>query len=97
MKIEQLLADIKEVENQISVLDCLVKELVSKKEGSRPVSISQRGSWSVHFEYSEVKDMLDRRHDGLHVKLGRLQEAKKAAEITMEGWLNQSRGGNEQK
>lgn len=92
MKIEQLLADIKEVESQITTLENCVRDMQSRNDKERCASISCNGSWSVRFTYAEVSDQIERRRDGLQVKLGRLLESKKAAEITMEGWLNQSKG-----
>ena len=92
MDLQKLLDQIKEVEEKIRILENLKAVLGEKDEKERCAGISYRGSWTVYFTYSEVSDMLQRRWDGLHVQLGRLLEAKKAAEITAEGWLNSSRG-----
>lgn len=97
MQMEKLLESIKDVESKISILKNLRAGMAEKDEKDRCAGISYRGSWTVYFTQAEVSDMLQRRWDGLHVQLGRLMEAKQAGEITMEGWLNQSRGGsNEQ-
>ena len=92
MSIEQLLKDIDKVEEQIRIMKNLQEALGKRDSTERAASVSCMGIWSVYFTYSEVSDMLQRRWDGLHVQLGRLQEAKKAAEITAEGWLNSSSG-----
>ena len=92
MIIEKLLKDISKVEEQIRIMTNL-QDSFSKKDGAeRVASVSCMGNWAVYFTYSEVSDMLQRRWDGLHVQLGRLMEAKKAAEITAEGWMNSSKG-----
>ena len=41
---------------------------------------------------SKSRDALIKLLNQLYEQLGRLQEAKKAAEITAEGWLNSSNG-----
>ena len=92
MSIEQLLKDIDKVEEQIRIMKNLQEAFGKRDITERAASVSCMGSWSVYFTYSEVSDMLQRRWDGLHVKLGSLLEAKKAAEITAEGWLNSSKG-----
>ena len=92
MDLEKLLKKIKEVENDISILESLKAVLGEKDENERCAGISYRGSWTVYFTAAEVDKLLQQRYDGLHVQLGRLQEAKKAAEITAEGFLNSSKG-----
>ena len=97
MQMEKLLESIKDVESKISILKNLRAGMAEKDETERCAGISYRGSWTVYFTQNEVNALLQQRWDGLHVQLGRLLEAKKAGEITMEGWLNQSRGNsNEQ-
>ena len=96
MDLEKLLKKIKEVENDISIIENLKAVLGEKDENERCAGISYRGSWTVYFTAAEVDKLLQQRYDGLHVQLGRLQEAKKAAEITAEGWLNASGGKSEQ-
>lgn len=95
MDMEELLKEIKKVENDIQTLENLKSDFATRPETERCAGISCRGSWSVWFTAAEVADQIQRRWDGLHVKRGRLLEAKKAAEITMEGWLNLSRGSTE--
>ena len=95
MDLHKLLEKIKEVENDIRILENLKAGLGEKDENERCAGISYHGSWTVHFKAWEVEKLLQQRWDGLHVQLGRLQEAKKAAEITAEGWLNSSGGKSE--
>ena len=95
MDLEKLLEKIKEVENDIRILESLKDCLGEKDEQERCAGISYRGSWTVYFKAWEVEKLLQQRYDGLCVQLGRLQEAKKAAEITAEGWLNSSGGKTE--
>ena len=95
MDLQKLLDKIKEVENDIRILESLKAGFGEKDESERCAGISYRGSWTVYFKASEVDKLLQQRYDGLHVQLGRLQEAKKAAEITAEGWLNSSGGKSE--
>ena len=92
MDLQKLLDKIKEVEEKIRILENLKAVLGEKDENERCAGISYRGSWTVYFKQREVNKLLQQRYDVLHVQLGRLQEAKKAAEITAEGWLNSSRG-----
>lgn len=92
MDLQKLLEKIKEVENNIRILKNLKDGLAVNDEEERCAGISYRGSFTVYFTAAEVEKLLQQRWDGLHVKLGRLQEAKKAAEITAEGWLNSSKG-----
>lgn len=96
MNMEQLLKEIKETENQIQTLKNLEEDFKQPRHDERCAGISCRGSWSVWFTPSEVEPILQRRSLGLQVKLGRLLEAKKAAEITMEGWLNLSKGDGDE-
>lgn len=93
MDLQKLLDQIKEVEEKIRILENLKAVLGEKDENERCAGISYRGSWTVYFKPWEVNKLLQQRYDGLCVQLGRLQEAKKAAEITAEGWLNASSGG----
>ena len=93
MDLKKLLEKIEKVENDILILESLKAGLGEKDENERCAGISYRGSWTVYFKACEVEKLLQQRWDGLHVQLGRLQEAKKAAEITAEGWLNASSGG----
>ena len=95
MDLEKLLKKIKEVENEIRILESLKAGFGEKDEKERCAGISYRGSWTVYFTAAEVDKLLQQRYDGLCVQLGRLQEAKKAAEITAEGWLNSSVGKSE--
>lgn len=92
MDLQKLLEKIKEVENEIRILENLKDGFGEKDDEERCAGISYRGSWTVYFKAWEVEKLLQQRWDGLHVQLGRLQEAKKAAEITAEGWLNSSKG-----
>ena len=92
MDLQKLLDKIKEVEEKIRILENLKAALGEKDENERCAGISYRGNWTVYFKAWEVEKLLQQRWDGLHVQLGRLQEAKKAAEITAEGWLNSSKG-----
>ena len=92
MDLQKMLDKIKEVEEKIRILESLKAALGEKDENERCAGISYRGSWTVYFTAAEVENLLQQRYDGLHVQLCRLQEAKKAAEITAEGWLNSSRG-----
>lgn len=92
MDLQKLLEKIKEVENEIRILENLKDGFGEKDDEERCAGISYRGSWTVYFKACEVEKLLQQRWDGLHVQLGRLQEAKKAAEITAEGWLNSSNG-----
>ena len=92
MDLQKLLEKIKKVENDILILESLKAGLGEKDENERCAGISYRGSWTVYFKAWEVDQLLQQRYDGLHVQLGRLQEAKKAAEITAEGFLNSSKG-----
>ena len=95
MDLQKLLDEIKEVkevEEEIRILENLKDVLGDKDENERCAGISYRGSWTVYFKAWEVEKLLQQRYDGLHVQLGRLQEAKKAAEITAEGFLNSSKG-----
>ena len=93
MDLQKLLEKIKEVESEIRILENLKASFGEKDENERCAGISYRGSWTVYFKAWEVEKLLQQRYDGLCVQLGRLQEAKKAAEITAEGWLNASSGG----
>lgn len=95
MDLQKLLEKIKEVENDIRILKNLKAVFGEKDENERCAGISYRGCWTVYFKAWEVEKLLQQRWDGLHVQLGRLQEAKKAAEITAEGWLNSSGGKSE--
>lgn len=95
MDLEKLLERIKEVENDIRILDNLENGMKEKPD-ERCAGVSYRGSWTVYFKQWEVQKLLDKRRDGLSVMLGRLLEAKKAAEVTAEGWLNASGGKGEQ-
>lgn len=92
MDLNKLLEKIKDVEKQIETLKRLKESMGERDEKSRCAGISHNGSWTVYFQAWEVENLLQQRWDGLHVQLGRLQEAKKAAEITAEGWLNSSKG-----
>ncbi len=92
MDLQKLLEKIKEVENDILILESLKDGLGEKDENERCAGISYRGKWTVYFKAAEVDRLLQQRYDGLCVQLGRLQEAKKAAEITAEGFLNSSKG-----
>ena len=92
MDLQKLLEKINEVENDIRIIESLKAGLGEKDEQERCAGISYRGSWTVYFKAWEVEKLLQQRWDWLHVQLGRLQEAKKAAEITAEGWLNSSKG-----
>ena len=92
MDLQKLLEKIKEVENDICILEKLKAGFGEKDENERCAGISYRGSWTVYFKACEVEKLLQQRYDGLHVQLGRLHEAKKAAEITAEGFLNSSKG-----
>lgn len=92
MNLQKLLDQIKEVEEKIRILENLKAVLGEKDENERCAGISYRGSWTVYFTAAEVDKLLQQRYDDLHVQLGRLIEAKKAAEITAEGWLNSSNG-----
>lgn len=92
MDLQKLLDKIKEVEEKIRTLEYLKAVFGEKDEKERCAGISYCGSWTVYFTAAEVDKLLQQRWDGLHVQLGRLQEAKKAAEITAEGWLNSSKG-----
>lgn len=92
MDLQKLLEKIKEVENDILILESLKAVLGEKDENERCAGISYRDSWTVYFKAWEVEKLLQQRWDWLHVQLCRLQEAKKAAEITAEGWLNSSKG-----
>lgn len=96
MNLQKLLDQIEEVEEKIRILENLKAEFGNKDESERCAGISYRGSWTVSFRASEVENLLKQRHDDLHVQLKRLLEAKKAAEITVEGWLNSSGGKSEQ-
>lgn len=93
MDLQKLLEKIKEVENEIHILENLKAGFGEKDEKERCAGISYRGSWTVYFTAAEVNKLLQQRYDGLHVQLNRLLEAKKAAEVTAEGWLNASSGG----
>ena len=95
MDLQKLLDKIKEVEEKIRILENLKECMGKRDEKERCAGISCRGSWTVYFQAWEVEKLLQQRWDGLHVQLGRLQEAKKAAEITAEGWLNSSGGKSE--
>lgn len=95
MDLQKLLEKIKEVENDIRILESLKDGLGEKDENEHCAGISYHGSWTVYFKAWEVEKLLQQRYDGLCVQLGRLQEAKKAAEITAEGWLNSSGGKSE--
>ena len=90
MNLQKLLDHIKEVEEKIRILENLKAVLGEKDENERCASISYRGSWTVYVKPLEINKLLQQRYDGLCVQLCRLQEAKKAAEITAEGWLNSS-------
>ena len=92
MDLQKLLEKIKEVDSEIRILENLKAGFGEKDENERCAGISYRGSWTVYFTAAEVDRLLQQRYDWLHVQLGRLLEAKKAAEITAEGWLNSSRG-----
>ena len=92
MDLEKLLEKIKEVENDIRILESLKDCLGEKDEQERCAGISYHDSWTVYFKAWEVEELLQQRYDMLQTQLGRLQEAKKAAEITAEGWLNSSKG-----
>ena len=93
MNLQKLLDQIKEVEEKIRILENLKAGFGEKDENERCAGISYRGSWTVYFKAWEVEKLLQQHWDGLHVQLGRLLEAKKAAEVTAEGWLNASSGG----
>ena len=88
MELQKLLDKIKEVENQIKILENLKDGFDGSDEKERCAGISYHGNWTVYFKAWEVEKLLQQRWDVLHVQLGRLMEAKKAAEITAEGWLN---------
>ena len=92
MDLQKLLEKIKEVENEIRILENLKDGFGENDDEERCAGISYRGSCTVYCKAWEVEKLLQQHCDGLHVQLGRLQEAKKAAEITAEGWLNSSRG-----
>ena len=95
MSIEQLLKDIDKVEEQIRIMKNIQEAFGKSDSTERAASVSCMGSWTVYFTAAEVDKLLQQRYDGLHVQLGRLQEAKKAAEITAECWLNSSGGKSE--
>lgn len=96
MELQKLLDEIKATNDQITTLNNLRTSLAERPEGNRDAGISCKGSWSVWFNSKDVDGLLQQREDGLNVKLNRLLAAKKAAEITMEGWLNSPGGENEQ-
>ena len=89
MDLEKLLKKIKEVENQIQILENLKAGFCEKNENERCAGISYRGSCTVYFTATEVDKLLQQRYDGLHVQLNRLLAAKEAAEKTAWGWLNE--------
>lgn len=89
MDLQKLLEKIKEVENQIQILENLKAGFGEKDEKERCAGISYRGSWTVYFTAAEVDKLLQQRYDGLHVQLNRLLAAKDAAEKTAWGWLNE--------
>ena len=92
MDLQKLLEKIREVENDILIIERLKAGLGDKDENERCAGISYRGILTVYFQAWEVEKLLQQRWEELHVQFGRLHEAKKAAEITAEGWLNSSKG-----
>ena len=89
MDLKKLLEKIKEVENDICIIEKLKAGFGEKDENERCAGISYRGSWTVYFKACEVEKLLQQRYDGLHVQLNRLLAAKDAAEKTARGWLNE--------
>lgn len=90
MTMEQLIEAIKEKQSRIRTHECLLDE-IGKKERA---NISMNGSWSVAVDHDVAWNIVNDQLNRLVTELGRLQEAKKAGEITMEGWLNASAGGS---
>ena len=91
MSIEQLLKDIDKVKEQIRIMKNLQEAFGKRYSTECADSVSCMGSWTVYFTAAEVDRLLQQRYDGLHVQLGRLMEAKKAAEIAAECWLSLSK------
>ena len=89
MDLEKLLKKIKEVENDISILESLKAVLGEKDENERCAGISYRDRRTVYFKPLEVNKLLQQRYDGLHVQLNRLLAAKEAAEKTLLCLLNE--------
>lgn len=87
MKIEQMLKAIKAKEELINTHENL---LVKMNEDGK-ANISSRGSWSVEVDLYVAKTMVENQLDTLRYQLSILEEAKKAGEITMEGWLNKTK------
>ena len=88
MTMEQL---IKAIDNQKELIR-VHKALLSDIKYLGVASISCRGTWSCAIDVGTATGIIRQQLDDLETELGRLEEAKKAGEITMEGWLNQSKG-----
>lgn len=89
MSIEELIKAIKDKKALIETHSALIDEM--KRLGS--ASIACRGSWACVIDYNTAYNIIDKQLESLQEELGRLEEAKHVAQITMQGWLNQSRGG----
>ena len=96
MTMEEL---IKEIKNKTETLRIIKNNLESQSaysHDSNVMYISCNGNWGVYFTKAQVADMFAAKKLEVETELGRLQEAKRAAEITMAGWLNQSAGGKDE-
>lgn len=90
MSMEDLIKAIKDKKALITTHQALLGEM----ERFDSASISCNGSWPCKVDCKTAYDIIDKQLESLFEELGRLEEAKKAGEITLEGWLNQSRGGS---
>ncbi len=89
MTLQDLLKQIEDTQEKIKTLDNL-RDCYAKQDATlRSAGISFRGNYTVYFMASEVDDLLEQRHVGLHVQLNRLLAAKDAAEKTATGWMHE--------
>ena len=88
MTLKDLLDKIRNLEEQISRRESLLESI--KQYGD--AEISCRSSWRCSVDPQKAIELVEMHLEVLKNDLGRLCEAQKAAEITMEGWLNSSGG-----
>lgn len=96
MTMEEL---IKEIKNKTETLHIINNNLAEQKGWADDIKIMRltcNGSWVIEFTKGEVAEIIAAKKLELETELGRLHEAKRAAEITMEYWLNQSAGGKDE-
>ena len=88
MTLEKIIERIKHIRDLLNRHENLLKEV----EYNNSAALDCRGNWRVKIEPKVAFGIIKGQMEELNVELGRLEEAKKAGEITIGGWLNASYG-----